>query len=221
MLFMIPGLLVGAAFPIFARAARDDPERLGYAPSRVFEVSLIVGAWMALALASGASFAVAVIGGASFEPATPVLAILALALGGTFVNAVWGFAMLSLHMHRTMLVLSASSLALLAVVAPVLVLVDGARGAAIATAAVEIAAAVLGGGVVVRSRSHLRPRLSILPKVALAALLGAAPMLATGVPVVARVALCSAVYGAVLLATRAFPRELEALLPPALRRGRA
>ena len=34
----VPGLLVGAAFPIFARAARDDHARLGYALGRVFEV---------------------------------------------------------------------------------------------------------------------------------------------------------------------------------------
>lgn len=217
MLFAIPGLLVGAAFPIFARAARDDPARMGYAMSRVFEVALIVGAWMSLALAAGASFAIAVIGGADFEPASPMLAILGLALGATYVNAVWGYAMLSLHMHRTMLVLSVTSLAALAALASVLTLLDGARGAAIATAGVEVGMTVLSGAVLVRRHPHLRPRMAIVPKVALAALLGAGPMLATGVPVVVRIVLCSVVYGAVLLATRAFPRELEALVP---RRGK-
>ena len=42
-LLILPGLLVGAAFPIFARAARDDPDRLAYALSRVFDAALIVG----------------------------------------------------------------------------------------------------------------------------------------------------------------------------------
>ena len=102
-LFAIPGLLVGAAFPIFARAARDDPARLGYALSRVFEVSLIVGAWISLMLAVGAPLAVALIGGGRFAPAAPILAIAALGLGGAFVNAVWAYGMLSLHLHRLIL----------------------------------------------------------------------------------------------------------------------
>ena len=219
-LFVLPGLLVGAAFPIFARAARDDPARLGYALSRVFEVSLIVGAWIALSLAAGAPLAIAIIGGPSFESAAPILAIHGLALGATFVNAVWGFAMLSLHMHRTILLLSVASLAALAVTVTGLVMLDGARGGAIGTAAVEVGVTVLSAALLVRGRPHLRPRLAIVPKVALAALLGAAPMLATGVPVAGRVVLCGVVYAAVLFATRAFPDELDALLPAARRRPR-
>ncbi|HVL30832.1 MAG TPA: oligosaccharide flippase family protein [Solirubrobacteraceae bacterium] len=211
-LLLVPGLLVGAAFPIFARAARDDPARLGYALSRVFEVSLIVGAWVALALAIGAPLVVEIMGGRQFAAAAPVLAIQAVVLGATFVNAVWGYGMLSLHLHRTILALSFGLLAAVVVVVAVLVPIDGARGAAIGTAAVEVVAAVVGGFLLVRGRPHLRPRLQIVPKVALAAALGAAPAFATELPVSLRVVLASLVYGAVLLALRAFPRELDALL---------
>jgi len=219
-LFVIPGLLVGAAFPIFARAARDDPARLGYALSRVFEVSLIVGAWTALALAIGAPLAVELIGGERFAPAAPILAIQGLAVGATFVNAVWGYGMLSQHLHRTILLFSLASLPVVTITVAVLVKLDGARGAAIGTAAVEVGIAIVGGILLVHDRPHLRPRLAVVPKVALASLLGASPMLIDGLPVLARLALSSAIYGVVLLAVRAYPEELKALMPARLRRRR-
>jgi len=219
-LFVIPGLLVGAAFPIFARAARDDPARLGYALARVFEVSLIVGAWTALALAIGAPLAVELIGGERFAPAAPILAIQGLAVGATFVNVVWGYGMLSQHLHRTILLFNLVSLPVVTVTVAVLVKLDGARGAAIGTAAVEVGIAIVGGILLVHDRPHLRPRLAVVPKVALASLLGASPMLIDGMPVLARLALSSAIYGVVLLAVRAYPEELKALMPARLRRRR-
>ncbi|PZS25132.1 MAG: hypothetical protein DLM61_20560 [Pseudonocardiales bacterium] len=211
-LFAIPGLLVGAAFPIFARAARDDPERFGYAMSRVFEVLLIAGAWVALSLAVGSSLAIDVMGGRAFAPAAPILAIQALGLGAAFVSAVWAYAMLSLHLHRMILGLSLAAIVGIAAAVAVLAGADGARGAAIATAGVEIVMAIVTPVLLVRGRPHLRPRLAIVPKVALAALLGASPLLATEVPVAVHVLLSTLVYGIVLLALRAFPCELEALV---------
>jgi O-antigen/teichoic acid export membrane protein len=211
-LFVVPGLLVSAAFPIFARAARDDPQRLGYAIARVFEVSLIAGAWLTLSLSLGAPLAIDVMGGAEFAPAAPVLAVQALVVGATFVNVVWGFGMLSLHMYRTILGLSLGSLVAVIVMVAVLVPIDGARGAAIGTAAVETVVAVLGGVLLVRDRPHLRPPLAIVPKVALASLIGAAPVLLTDVPVAPGVLLATLLYGTMLLVLRAFPRELTALL---------
>ena len=95
-LFAIPAMLVSVAFPIFSRAARDDHARLAYAIERVFEVSLIVGAWMSLAIALGARFAIEVIGGHKFVPAADVLAIQGISVGATFVGTVWGFGLLSL-----------------------------------------------------------------------------------------------------------------------------
>jgi O-antigen/teichoic acid export membrane protein len=211
-LLLIPGLLVGAAFPIFARAARDDHERLGYALGRVFEVALIAGAGMTLALAVGAPLAIEIMGGASFDAAAPVLAIQSVVLVATFVNTVWGYGMLSLRLHRTILVLNLGALAVLVVVLSVLVPIDGARGAAIGTAVVEVATAIAGGVLLVRGRALLRPPLTVVPKVALAALLGAAPALLIDMPVAVRVLCAIVIYGTVLLALRAIPRELDALL---------
>jgi len=210
-LFVVPALLVGSAFPIFARAARDDPLRLGYALSRVFEVSLIAAAWVALALGLGAPLAVKILGGPDFAPAAPVLAIQSLVLAATFVNTVWGYGMLSLHLHRTILGFNLAALTALAIVVSVLVPIDGARGAAIGTAAVEIAAAFVGGVLLVRGRPHLRPRLSIVPKVALGALLGAAPVVLPAAPAALKVIAATVIYTTVLLALRAFPSELATL----------
>lgn len=212
-LLLIPGLLVGAAFPIFARAARDDPARLGYALTRVFEVSLIAGAWMALTLAVGAPLAVEVMGGPDFVPAAPVLAIQGLGLGASFVGAVWAYGLLSLHEHRIILVFNITALVAVAVLVAILASVDGARGAAIGTSAVEIAAAIAGAALVAHSRPHLRPGLAVVWKVALASALGALPMLAHGLPVGVRVLLSTALYGVALLALRALPRELLVLIP--------
>ena len=216
-LFVVPGLLVGAAFPIFARAARDDPARLGYALSRVFEVALIVGAWVSLMLAVGADVAVRIIGGAEFAASAPLLAIAGLGLGATFVSAVWGYGMLSLHLHRLILVFALGSLVAVAIVVSALVALDGARGAAIGTSAVEIGVAIVSGVLLVRGRPHLRPRLTVVPKVACAGLLGATAMLATGLAVSLRMLVATAAYVAVLGVLRAFPDELSELLPRRLR----
>jgi O-antigen/teichoic acid export membrane protein len=211
-LFVIPGLLVGSAFPIFARAARDDPERLGYAIARVFEVSLMVGVWVSLSLAVGARLVIELVGGASFHPAVPVLAVQGLAVGATFVGAVWGYGLLSLHLHRAILILNLSMLGATAAVVAVLAALDGAQGAAIGTASVEILAAILGAIVLTRGRPHLRPKLHVLPKVAAAALLGASPALLTGAPVIGRIVLSTLLYAAALLALRALPPDLPEIL---------
>ena len=72
----IPWLVVTAAFPVMARAARDDGERLRYSLQRIFEVSAIVSVWMAVVIYLGAPFAIEVVGGDGFEPAVDVLRVL-------------------------------------------------------------------------------------------------------------------------------------------------
>jgi O-antigen/teichoic acid export membrane protein len=216
-LFTIPGLLVGAAFPIFARAAREDPARLGYALSRVFEVSLVVGVWIALSIAIGAHLAIQIVGGAKFVPAGNVLAVQGIAVGATFVSAVWGYGMLSLHLHRLILVYNLAMLAFVAAVVAVLIPLDGAQGAAIGTAGVELAGAVASGVLLVRGRPHLKPRLKALPRVALAAALAATPVLAGGLPAIVQLILSSIIYAVALVALKAVPSELFDAVPARLR----
>jgi O-antigen/teichoic acid export membrane protein len=212
-LTLVPGLLVGSALPIFARAAHDDHDRLGYALGRVFEVSLIAGAWIAVSIAVGAPLAIKIVGGPKFAPAAPVLAIQGVALGAMFVSMVWANALLSLGLFRLILAINLAALALNAILVGALIPLDGARGAAIGTALAEIVAAVVQAAAVVHGRPRLRPSLRIVPGVALAAALGLAPLALTGIPVIARLALSTALFAGALLATRAYPPELLELLP--------
>lgn len=217
-LTVIPVLLVGVALPIFSRAAHTDLDRLSYASGRVFEVALVVGGWVAVSLGVGASLIIAIIGGPSFASAAGVLQILGIALAGTFVSAVWGNALLSLHMHRDLLAISLGMLVSSAVVIGLLVSADGAIGAAIGVVAGELGMAIVAGIVLVRRHSELRPSLRIVPLVALAAAVALTPMLATGIPVILRLILSTMLYGVVLILTRALPAELGALLPHGLAR---
>jgi hypothetical protein len=90
--------------------------------------------------------------------------------------------------------------------------VDGARGAAIGTSAVELANAVIGLRLLTHGARHLHPSLRVVPKVALALALSALPVLLP-VPEIVQLVLSGLVYVVVLLALRAFPRELLDLLP--------
>ena len=79
--------------------------------------------------------------------------------------------------------------------------------------------AAIGNGVLlVRGRPHLVPSLRILPRVAIAAALGATPALADGLPVLVRVLLSTVIYVGALLALRAPPAELLTLMPARLAR---
>lgn len=207
-LTVVPGLLISSVFPIFAHAAHGDHERLGYALGRVFEVTVIVGAWIAVSIAVGAPLAVAIVGGAKFAPAAPVLAIQGVALGAMFVSLVWANALLSLALYRLILALNLCTLLVNALLVSALVPLDGARGAAIATAVAEIVAILVQAGAIVRSRPHLRPPLRVLPRVAIAAALALTPLAMTGLPVIVRLVISTALFGAVVLATRAYPPEL-------------
>ncbi|MGH3992111.1 MAG: oligosaccharide flippase family protein, partial [Pseudonocardiaceae bacterium] len=153
----VPGLLVGAALPIFSRAARDDEERLRYALTRVFDVSLIAGVWVAVVLAVGSEVAIDVIGGPEFEPAATVLAVQGIAVAGAFVGTVWGNLLLSMDRQRDILVITLFALGCGLALTPALVALDGARGGAAATAVVELALVVVGALLVRRARPGLLP----------------------------------------------------------------
>jgi O-antigen/teichoic acid export membrane protein len=223
-LTIVPALLSGSALPIFARAARDDTQRLGYALSRVFEVALLLGAWVALTLGIGAHFAVEVIGGSTgthnFLPASPVLVYQGIALAGTFVSSVAQYGLLSLALNRRILTINLGGLALALALMCILIPLDGARGAAIATMIGELAAAAAAWTALCTARPQLRPSLRIIPGVALAVAAGCTPLLIGSLPVAARAVLASVIYAAVVLATRSFPPELAEILPGPLRRLR-
>ncbi|MBA2766494.1 MAG: oligosaccharide flippase family protein, partial [Solirubrobacterales bacterium] len=101
-LVAIPVLAIGAAFPILARAARDDESRFDYATQRVLELGLIAGTWVVLCLALGAQVAIDVLADDA-QPAVAVLRIQGLALVATFVALAAAFPLLALRRHGVIL----------------------------------------------------------------------------------------------------------------------
>jgi O-antigen/teichoic acid export membrane protein len=203
----VPGLLVTTAFPLLARAARDDRERLRYALQRLFDTSLVLGAAFALATVIGAPVAIDVVAGDGFETAVDVLRVQGLAMFASFLLATWGFALISLHLHRELLLANLSALVVSATLVLLLGSTEGARGAAWATLAGEsvLAAAYLFG--LARSRRELVPSTRTLPRVAIATA-GSAVVGAAGLPAVPATLAALAVFTILALMLGAVPDEL-------------
>jgi O-antigen/teichoic acid export membrane protein len=211
-LAVIPLVLVGSAFPVLARAARDDRARHDYARKRLIQVSLILGVWMAVSVSLGARVAIDIVGGAEFEPSVTVLRIQGFMLIGSFLAISLGYVLLSLHLHRALLV--SNVLALGGSVALTLALVPslGARGAAIASVVGEVGLAVVYAVALARRKALSMPW-RVVPPVVLAAGLALALVLIPGLRGIPLVIAATVVYFAVLAVTRAIPTELaEALL---------
>ncbi len=208
----IPWLLVASAFPILARAAHDDEERLRYALQRLFDGSLVVGGLFTLCVIAGAPFAVQVVGGAKFHPSVEVLQILGVGIIGTFLVATWSFALLTLKLYRELI--AVNGFVVLLAITLCLVLIPGhqARGAGVATATLEIVLAGAYALVLATRRPELRPSPRLIPRVALALAAGLGLALALPVHPVIAVGAGVVVMTSLLFTLGAFPAEfLQAL----------
>jgi O-antigen/teichoic acid export membrane protein len=206
------GLIASSAFPVFARAGRDDHERLRYAVGKVGDTALIAGVYVTLSLVVAAPFVIEVLGGKAFGPAVPVLRLQAIALLGGFLAATWSYTLLSLRMHGALLRVTIAGLVVSIALSAALVPSLGAEGASIASAVCEF---VVAGGYLLaltRRHAHLRPSFAMLPRVALAAV-AAAGVLLLPLPSIVQWAIASMVYLTLLLLLRAVPAELLRLLP--------
>ena len=201
-----------AALPVLTRAARADSERMQYTMQRLFEVSLILGVWIAVSVGLGSPFAVDVVGGSSFKHSIPVLSVLGGAMIGTFLVATWGHGLLSMRRNRALLGANLLAFALGTGLTLGLAPAYGAIGGAIATTGTELALALTYAVLLVRHRPDLRPSLGVLGPVAAASAAALVPPLLLGTPSVASVAIASVIYFTVLVALRAIPSEaLQAL----------
>jgi O-antigen/teichoic acid export membrane protein len=207
----IPLLLVSTAFPVLARAAHTDRERLQYAVQRLIDIALIVGTWMALATIFGAGVAIDIVAGADFEPAVPALEIQAVALLATFLAVTGAFALVSLRRHVALLGGNVVGLAASVVLTAALVPEFGAEGAAVAMAIAEGALVLLYGLALFGSRV-VHYDLDLVPRIAIAGALAAALVL-TPLEDVALVVAATLVYWGALFALRGIPGEvIDALL---------
>jgi O-antigen/teichoic acid export membrane protein len=215
----IPNLIVVAAFPILARAEREDSARFDFASGRIFELALVAGTLLVMCLEVGAGFAIHVIAGAKGDPAIPVLRIQGLALIASFVAVACGYPMLMLRRFREVLLSNMIALAISAVLTLSLAPPFGARGTAIAALVAEIGLAVSQVVMLKRAAPGVRMGVGAAGAVALAGGLGAASGLLLPIhPVLGALVAC-VVYVGVLRLLGRLPREVGELLGASLRRA--
>jgi O-antigen/teichoic acid export membrane protein len=205
---VVPQLAIGAAFPILARAVATDRDRFAYGVCRLFEASLLFGAWVALCLVVGASLVIEIVAGPDFEPAASVLRVQSPAILASFVAVLWSYALLGLRRHGDLLVMTTIPLALAMPLTAVLASTYGAEGAAVATVVGEATMALTGGVLLARAAGFSPVSVLAVARVAVAAAAGTAVALIPGTPVAVDLVLATVVYFAVLLAIDGFPKEL-------------
>jgi O-antigen/teichoic acid export membrane protein len=207
----IPLLLVSTAFPVLARAASTDRDRLQYAIQRLVDIALIVGTWMGLTTVLGADVAIEIVAGSDFQPAVPVLQIEGVALLASFLAFTGAFALVSLHRHAALLIGNLVGLAASIVLTATLVPEFGAKGAAVSTLAAESGLVALYGIVLFGSRV-VRYDFELVPRVIVAGLL-AFVLVFTPLDGIPLVLAATAVYWVVLYVIRGIPGEvIDALL---------
>jgi O-antigen/teichoic acid export membrane protein len=206
-LLIVPQLAVSTVLPIFAHAASQDRDRLTFGVDRTFRTAAVFGGGIAVVLALGAPFAIAVVAGPDFDGAADMLRVQALGLGVALVTSVFTYALLSLRMHRELLVANVAALGVSVMLTLSLGSAWGGIGAATATAIAEVC--LVGGAVWLLVRKHpaLSPAWSFLLRVVAAGLIAGALALIPLPSLVLAVA-GAVVYAAVALALRAVPEEL-------------
>ncbi len=208
----VPQLMIGAAFPILVHAGVADEGRLAYALQRMGEAALLVGLGLGLVLLVGAAPIVELLGGSEYADAASVVRIQSVAIAAAFMTQLGTFGLVAVHAQRALVLVNV--LALVSVLALGFALIPWleADGAALAASVGETLLAVAALWMLVRARPALRPRLSYVPKLLLAATAGGLCALLPLWDVLATV-LAVAIYAALAWGLRAVPVELlEALL---------
>jgi O-antigen/teichoic acid export membrane protein len=208
----VPAVAVTAAFPVLARAERDDRTRFDRAATRMVDMAVPAGVLTALGLVLAAPVIVDILAPASGEPAAAVLRIQALAMIPAFVSVACVFPLLSLGRQRAILAINAGALAASVVLTLILVGPFDARGAAAATVAAEVVLATASFAVVRADVPALRSVLASLPLVLGAGAAGAAVLLVPGLPDVADIPAGLAVFAVLLVLTGRVPPELREIL---------
>lgn len=213
----VPGVLVSTAFPLLARAARDDRTRLAYALRKLTDTMAIVGVAIALAMILGAHTIIEIIAGSTYLDATPVLRIHGLALLLAFAITTWGFGLLSLHRHRPMIIANAIAFVVTTVGVLLLTPSHGAVGTAWASVAGETALALGYLVALAGTAPELRPDSRVpLTALGVGAFVGV-PFFIAGVPSLVAAALAPPIYLCIVTAMKLVPQELIDVIPAGVR----
>jgi O-antigen/teichoic acid export membrane protein len=210
-LISVPAILVGAAFPIISRSARNDRERFDSTSGRLFELCLLSGVLTSLALTLSAPFVVEVLTGSRTHPATDVLRIQSLAMIASFVASTTGYGLLSMRRHVEALAANLGSLVVVGALALVLVPSMGAQGGAIAAVLADFGLAIACTSLLVRNGGPALPW-AAMPVGLAAGGVGYGAGSLVGVHPLVEAAVGVAVFLAMLVVLRRFPPEVLELL---------
>jgi O-antigen/teichoic acid export membrane protein len=215
----IPALVIGSAYPILARAERDDDDRFDYAMTRILELALLLGVWMAMCTTAGAKVAIDVIGGADFAPSVDVLRIQGLTLAATGVSVAAGYGLLTLRRYRALLTMNGIALVVTVILTLILVPEMGAQGAALSTVVTETVLAIGVVGALLRYRPALVRGLSGAPLIIAVGAAGVGVALLTGVSAIPALLLSNVVFVIGIVAIRRVPPEIREVLRAKTGRG--
>lgn len=218
-------IAVSSAFPVLAHTAGRDHARFGYAGTRTYQATILLGALAAVGIGAGAPLVISILGGEKFVDATDVLRIHAVAIIGSFAVATGSFLLLAQKRQRILLRLNGITLAVSLVLTAVAARQWGAVGAAGAMVATEIGLSIAYYAVLRRAGYGLR--LERRWVAAVVAALAVAGGVAAGVAALTDGAVGELLQTAAALATfvvavtalRAVPEE--ALAPLRARLGRS
>jgi O-antigen/teichoic acid export membrane protein len=212
-LITVPGLLIGALFPLFAHAAVADRERLRSSLDRTWATALAAGTLVAVVVAAAAPLAVLVLSGDTPSGAVDALRILGVGLGFAFLGATAQFGLLSVRAHRPILIVNLTVLPLNALLTVLLAPDHGAVGSAIALATSEVVLALASTIVLHHATGAPRPELGMIARLTGVAAVGAvAIVLLSPTGVVLPALLVPAITVAVAAAAGVLPREALAAL---------
>ncbi len=216
-LVAIPVLVISAAFPILARAEREDSARFEFASGRIFELALLAGTWLVLCVEVGAGFAIHLIAGA--DPSIEVLRIQGPALIASFVAVACGYPLLMQRRYREVLYANLMALAISAVLTLSLAPSLGARGAALGALVGEAGLAISQVAMLKRASPRVSLPLSTLLVAAVAGGVALAVGLLLPVHPLIGVLVASLVFFAILRALGRFPPEVREILAVRLGQG--
>ncbi len=215
-LLNLPIMLVAVVLPVLTVSARDDTGRLQYVTRRMTETMCLLGALLAVFLATGARPILLVMGGSQYLGAASVLQIQCLALISMFVTGAWTTTLISMGRTRSLAIATAVGVTAVLVIGTALILPMGARGAAIAAVAADV---VFTGAVYVCVRRAGAARgMTVGPfaRIGLCGLPGLALAVLSPLPAVVNCVLATGLFALLAVALGALPPEIADRLAAAL-----
>jgi O-antigen/teichoic acid export membrane protein len=204
----IPVVLIGVVLPVLSVSARDDVGRLQYVTMRLTQSMAWLGLLLAVVLGTGARSILLLFGGSQYVGAAPVLQIQCLALITIFITAAWTTALVGMGRTRDLAIATLVGLAAVTIVGSVLIVVDGAEGAAIAAVVADVLYCATAGFFV--RRGSATQAIAAGPMVRLAASALPALVLAT-VPILPNAVSCvvgTALFVGLSIMSGAVPPEI-------------